>query len=467
MLGILLRPRRVDLTQLLIVGGFGVLAYQAVRGILPFAVVAAPLLGRTWGALAEDLFARAASGRGRPSAREARANAAEATSILLVIVAALLLSVKATRDWAFPFGFGKDPRHYPERALDFLWSQNIRGPIFNTDLWASGLLWRGKGRRFPVFVDARLEAYPEEFWKDSYYRVLQTAPGWESVLEKYDVRCAMLHRRPGEIDDRIGEALWDSPDWGLVYWNDVVMLFVKRNAGSERNDQVLESWEFTEFPARRPQEVEQLDAEHLAIAEAQLSRLVGWERDAFLTRWSWAAALTGLGRGEEAVALFDAIGPRREARDNVAFLRSRAKAELVSGDRADWERFLEKAGSNPRSSVELFAAAALASRTGEAELAIRLYEDVIAASPRDADAMNNLALLLARAGDTEAAFQRVRDALEIQPDDPYYVATRGEIHWYAEDRPAALKDFQWSLDHLPADAAAAREEVMRWILRVE
>ncbi|MBZ0267951.1 hypothetical protein K8I85_07335, partial [bacterium] len=35
LLGILLRPRRVDLTQLLLVGGFGVMAYQAVRGILP------------------------------------------------------------------------------------------------------------------------------------------------------------------------------------------------------------------------------------------------------------------------------------------------------------------------------------------------------------------------------------------------------------------------------------------------
>ncbi|NNE43501.1 MAG: hypothetical protein HKN12_04780, partial [Gemmatimonadetes bacterium] len=38
-LGILLRRKRVDLTDLVIVGGFGILAFQAVRGILPFAAV--------------------------------------------------------------------------------------------------------------------------------------------------------------------------------------------------------------------------------------------------------------------------------------------------------------------------------------------------------------------------------------------------------------------------------------------
>jgi tetratricopeptide (TPR) repeat protein len=467
LLGILLRPRRVDLTQLLLVTGFGILAYQAVRGILPFAAVAAPLLGRTWGSLADDLLARVARGRGRPGARAARANAAEAISILLVIAVAMLLSIQAARSWAFPFGFGKDPRAYPERALDFLWSQNIRGPIFNTDLFASSLLWRGHGKRFPVFVDARLEAYPETFWKDVYYRVLQTVPGWDDVLDRYGVRCAMVRRKPGEIDDSIGNALWADPRWGLVYWNDVVMIFVKRGADSARNDEVLSRWEFTSFSPRTPQAVTALRGEAMERAELELSRLVAWEPKAFLTRWTWAAALTGVGRREEAAALFDDLAGTRDARDNPAFSRSRAAAELVAGHRDGWERYLAEAGSDPGSADERFDAAQLAARTGETEIAVGLYRDVLAARPKDADAMNNLALVLARSGNTADAAGLADEALRLAPEDPYFIATRGEVRFHAGDRAGALADFRSALQRLPAGDGDARKEVMHWILRLE
>jgi Flp pilus assembly protein TadD len=470
LLGIALRPKRVDVTQLLLSVGFGALAFQAVRGILPFAVASAPLLGRTWGALAEDLFARVARGRGKPSARAARANAAEATSILLLLIASLILVVQVARGWQYPFGFGKDPKHYPERALDFLWSQNVRGPIFNTDLWASSLLWRGKGKQFPVFVDARLEAYPPEFWKDSYYRVLEAVPGWEDVLARYDVRSAILRREGGQVDDRIGNVLWDHPDWGLVYWNDVVMIYVKRHADSLRNDEVLGGWEFTSFNPRRPQDVQDLQGvAALEQADVELTRLVEWEGEAqsFLLRWTRAEVWMAQGRGEEAAAEMLALSPRREARDNVPFRRSRAQAELAAGRREVWAELLRTIDEDPTSPDVLFRAAAFLARAGLNAQSAAVYRDVVASRPDDVDAMNNLALVLARSGDTDAARRWIEEALRRQPDDPYYVATLAEVRFHAGDREGALEGFHAALDGLAEDDAAAREEVMRWILRLE
>ena len=53
--------------------------------------------------------------------------------IFLVLVGAGTLVVRSVRSPAAPFVFGKDPKHYPERALDFLQAQDVRGPMFNTD----------------------------------------------------------------------------------------------------------------------------------------------------------------------------------------------------------------------------------------------------------------------------------------------------------------------------------------------
>jgi tetratricopeptide (TPR) repeat protein len=468
LLGCLVRPRRVDVTDLLVTAGFGVLAFQAVRGILPFAAASAALLGRTWGSLANDLFAGDSRGRGRPGARAALANAAESGALLAVIAAAALVSVRAAGGWMFPFGFGKNPETYPDRALDFVEAQGIRGHVFNTDIWASAILWRWPGGAMPIFVDARLEAYPEEFWRDEYYRVLQAAPGWREVLDRHEVQWAILRREGGEADDRIGEVLWEDPAWGLVYWDDVAQVFVRRDGISERNRAVLASWELTELPPRRPQAVQDLRGIHLLRAAAELESLIEWAPDSFLPRWCLAAAWTRIGRGEEAAALFSELAGMREARGNEAFLESRAEAELVAGRRDEWERLMREAGSDPDDPDVRFGAAALLALAGRREEAVALYEGVLEAVPGRVDAMNNLALLLAREdARRDEAMALIEEALRLAPGDGYVLASRAEIRWHAGDRAGARMDFLRALELIPDDDRAARAEIGGWLAQGE
>jgi tetratricopeptide (TPR) repeat protein len=467
LLGILLRPRRVDLADLVVVAGFGVLAFQSVRAIVELSATAAPLLARTWGSLAEDGFTAISRGRSRRKASAGLANSAEAGLLLAVIGGAFVVSLRCANGWMYPFGIGKDPKHYPERALDFVDAQGVRGNVFNTDIWSGSILWRWHGVGHPVFVDARLEAYPEEFWRDEYYRVLQAAPGWQDVLERRKVQWAILRREGKQTDDRIGEVLWEDPGWGLVYWDDYVMIFLRRGGPSSRNDDILATWEFTSFHPRRSQAVRDLRGEALVLAANELADLVAWTPDSFLPRWALAAAWTRLGQGEEAAAIFEQLAALREAKKNAPFTRSHAEAELVAGRRASWESLVRTLGDDPASAGELFGAAALLRQAGRTGEAVQFYREVLRADPDHLDARNNLALLLARdSAGREEARALIEEVVRRRPDDGYFLASRGEIRWRAGDAPGALEDFRRALALVPATDAPARAEIEAWIARI-
>lgn len=467
-LGCVLKPRRVDLTDVLVAGGFGIMAYLAVREILSFGIAAAPLLGKTWGTLAEGLFERATREKkgsapaeeGRLSARASRANAAEAAAIAIVALACVAASVAATRDWLFPFGFGKNPRHYPERAIDFLDAQNVRGPIFNTDLFASSLLWRDKGKRYPVFVDARLEAYPKDFWRDVYYRVLEAAPGWEGVLDRYKVQFAMIRREGGDADDKIGEALWSNPRWGVAYWDDYALIYIRRDSDFPRNREVLSVWEFSAFNPRHPDSVRELRGEELDRAVVELERLVEWNPESFLLPWTLAAARTERGEGDVAVREFERLAKRSEARKNKPFFGSYADAALVAGDRATWAKLVRKSGGDPASAPEFFRAGALLAKVGAKSVAVAFYRESLLADPSFTDAANNLALLLAdEPAGIDEALLLLDDAIRAKPEDAYIRSSKGEVLRKSGREAEARDEFTKALQLLPAEDTAARAAI--------
>lgn len=278
----------------------------------------------------------------------------------------------------------------------------------------------------------------------------------------------MLRRSGGEADEQIGEVLWEDPGWGLAYWDDVAMIFVRRDSPSLRNRQVLDAWEFTSFHPRRPRGVQDLRGDDLLLAEEELLRLTAWVPDSFLPRWALAGVWTGLGKGDDAVDLYSRLARRREARGNRAFQLAYADAALVVGDEEHRGELMQKAGVDPGSAAELFRAASLLARIDQREEAIRHYRELLAASPSHTDGMNNLALLLAETEEgIPEALVLIDRALRVSPEDPYYVASRGEVLWQAGRHAEARVEFGRALELLPPDDSAAREEVQAWLERGE
>ncbi|MDP6529885.1 MAG: hypothetical protein QGI43_09380 [Gemmatimonadota bacterium] len=452
LVGLALRRRRVDFAGLIVLAGFGFLAFRAVRGILPFAVVAAPVLAQTWGGLAADLSRRARRIAGVPST--------EWAALLVALAAASWAGSRTLDGTPFPFGFGKDAKHYPTAALDFIETHHLQGPVFNTDLWASALLWRFGPERMPVFVDARLEAYPESFWKEGYYRVLQAVPGWREVLDRYEVQFAMIRRKGGETDDRIGDVLREDPAWGLAYWDDHAEVFLRRDTPHAAHRELLASGELVAVDPRRPGSVMSLRGADARAARDEMARLSAINAGAFLSRWAGAAAALRGGDADGAVRTLEDLSSMREARDNAAFLRTRAEAELVAGRRDAWSALLREAGGDPADPAELFDAGSLLSGAGVVAEAIALYRATLAVNPSHTDAMNNLALLLAqRPEGVPESLDLLTEAVRRMPEDPYYLASRGEVRLAAGDHDGAREDLRRALRLLPATDAGARAQV--------
>jgi hypothetical protein len=202
-----------------------ILALRHIRNLglffvlLPLAI--APALA-TW----HDLRARSQE-RGRSQRRVD----------LLAVTAVLVLALSMAMAPRFGLGFADD--YYPEDACAFLDAEGLpRAQLYN-DVRFGGYLIHRYGPQRKVFQDDRNEIHAEllrDIW-----RIFQASDvsAWTELLIGYDVDTALVRYHPpvrvtdpagSELGLRGFSTLWfPAADWALVYWDDVAMVFVRRD----------------------------------------------------------------------------------------------------------------------------------------------------------------------------------------------------------------------------------------------
>jgi tetratricopeptide (TPR) repeat protein len=118
-------------------------------------------------------------------------------------------------------GLKKDA--FPVRGVEFV-KANFSGLKILNDFYDGGyLLWH----RIPTFIDGRLAPF-----QDVLPDYLSIIKGDSLLLKKYGVELALLrYPRSGKSQSgRLHRYLSASPEWALVYWDDVCLVFVKREA---------------------------------------------------------------------------------------------------------------------------------------------------------------------------------------------------------------------------------------------
>ena len=129
-----------------------------------------------------------------------------------------------------------DPKRMPVAAVTFL-QKEFQGkpdpePVFSTDAWGGYLIYQmnpgrmNPGRIYPerkVVIDDRHDLYGSDRMRQ-YLILTQAEPGWQSVLEKWQIRTALL-----PTGSTLANLLRELPqDWRVAYQDNVAVVFEKR-----------------------------------------------------------------------------------------------------------------------------------------------------------------------------------------------------------------------------------------------
>jgi len=120
-----------------------------------------------------------------------------------------------------------DPKKMPVAAVTFLQKefegkQPSTEPVFSTDAWGGHLIYRMYPER-KVLVDDRHDLYGSGRIRQ-YLILTQAEPGWQSVLEQWQIRTVLL-----PADSTLANLLRELPrDWRVAYEDKVAVVFERR-----------------------------------------------------------------------------------------------------------------------------------------------------------------------------------------------------------------------------------------------
>jgi len=179
-------------------------------------------------------------------------------------------------DRSYRAGFGVYGEQLPAEAVAKAQEFGFSGNCFCTYPWG-GYLSFYNYPKWKVYIDGRCLMYGSKRLNE-YFDILR-AENWQNIFDKYDVHFAVIdsvESGAGEGDIKlpnIAGALFESPDWALVYWDDLSRLFVKRGCGY---DPIIAQSEFLFVNPNQPMKsLEQADEQTILNVQSELTQLLG------------------------------------------------------------------------------------------------------------------------------------------------------------------------------------------------
>ncbi len=205
----------ISSSRIFLTAGMAVTGLYMARNIPLFALVAMPYLSEAvqpltdrsgiWKRFEENLHSLQLQLRGRlwPIA----------VMTVMAIMAAGWLPGKAGK-------YQFDPSIFPVQAVDWLEEHPQPGNMFNEFNWGGYLeyrCWPG----CKVFLDSQTDFYGEALLRD-YQLILSAGPGWEDLIEKYDLEWTITARN-GMLSAKLASSL----DWSLLYEDATTAIYRK------------------------------------------------------------------------------------------------------------------------------------------------------------------------------------------------------------------------------------------------
>jgi len=268
---------------------------------------------------------------------------------------------------------------YPSAALDFLKKTGLEGNVFCPDRWGNFISWyedypaQKNFRPRRPFINGMAQSYPLRLLKD-YMRLFNDPKAREILIAQYDLALFLLPY-PDDLNDPViglAAALVSHLDFGLVYWDDVSVLYARRPA-----EKMFSRVDPMNFKMMRG-EIGSCTNQEALINE--LERGSDLQPSAVCTPFWVAEIRESQGRFREALAMYE---------------------NLIA--------------SNPEFFPALFKSGVNWYRLGGIGSSAHRLEEAVNLSPKSAPAYFNLAIAQLRLGKQETARNSLETATKIDP----------------------------------------------------
>lgn len=109
---------------------------------------------------------------------------------------------------------------FPKNAVEWVLENKPTGNVFNSYNWGGYIIWK----LFPeylVYIDGRADLYGEEF-VSNYAEIYHAKIGWEDKLDQAKIQIVFI-----ESDSLMADALRQSPNWKILFEDDLSVIFNK------------------------------------------------------------------------------------------------------------------------------------------------------------------------------------------------------------------------------------------------
>lgn len=219
-----LQSKRLESAPILVAAAWMVMGLYSVRNVPLFAIAAAPLLAQMLGDWLDASHHRMKA-LTRFYALDQRLLRTDLSlrGLLWPVVVVVLVFIGFRAGSKLDFyqrGNAFDPQVFPVAAVDWLKDHPQDGSAFNYFPWGGYLLYR----EWPdqtVFIDGQTDFYGESLTRQ-YEQVLTLSPGWEGVLQEYNVDWAIIP--PAQP---LASALAEELGWKSIYQDETAEIFIK------------------------------------------------------------------------------------------------------------------------------------------------------------------------------------------------------------------------------------------------
>jgi len=216
-LGLAISHARLTPSEILLILAFLWLAWGSQRSVSWYGMIAMPLLGKVLEAIPIHL-----------PAMPVQRNILNILIVLLLLTPVVLVQPWFVEQVPLPATYRaqiqNDPEvgpllnlHTPVEAARFL-QANPGGRLFNELGYGSYLIWAAPEQQ--VFIDPRIELYPQEIWDD--YIHISNGVNVSVLLEKYAIDRILLDR---DIQSELSRFIQNNPAWQLEYSDQTTQLW--------------------------------------------------------------------------------------------------------------------------------------------------------------------------------------------------------------------------------------------------